>query len=152
MTKKMATGEAGELLRAAISLVTSWNSVAVQGRIARAVGITIAEADVRALYQLGLLGGAVQPSTLADDLQISRPTMSKVLTRLHAEGLIERSQLDHDRRATAVGLTEKGEEAYTRLAEAGATMVRHATATLERETVRSLTGVLDELALAMHLE
>ena len=117
-----------QVLSSLVALVTAWTSVATQGRIARQVGITIPEADIRALYTLGRLGGPVRPAALADELQITRPTMSKMIARLTAEGLVDRTGLPrdasaHDGRGALVALAPAGQTAYRALVDAGEAMV-----------------------------
>ena len=117
-----------QVLSTIVALVTAWTSVAAQGRIATQVGITIPETDIRALYTLGRHGCALRPAMLADELQISRPTMSKMISRLKAEGLVARSELpldasSHDGRGALVTLTPTGLTAYDALVDAGKLMV-----------------------------
>ncbi|MDA3147823.1 MarR family transcriptional regulator [Leucobacter sp. UCMA 4100] len=150
MITRKATREAQSVLQATIELVASWNSVPVQGRIARAVGVEIPEGDVRALYMIGMSDEYLQPSALADMLQMTRPTMSKVLTRLHAAGLIERHRVEADRRALAVGLTEQGQHSFGLLVQAGVNMVKSSLEGLTSAEVAQVTGVMTELSKALH--
>lgn len=50
----------------------------------------------------------LMPSRLATSLGMSRSSMSHALARLEAEGLIDRSVDDNDRRSTRLGLSPKG--------------------------------------------
>jgi DNA-binding MarR family transcriptional regulator len=115
-----------EVLAAFVDLVSTWSLTAVQARIAQRSGVDIAESDVRTLHTLGKLGGAARPAALADELGLTRPTMSKSLSRLEAAGLVERSAAADDGRATDLTLTESGRAAYQRLVDAGIEMVRTA--------------------------
>ncbi|KAM9864078.1 MarR family winged helix-turn-helix transcriptional regulator [Leucobacter sp. BZR 635] len=117
-----------ELLAAVIGLVRNWNAVSTQGSIARAVGVDIPAGDVRALYTMGLLGGAIRPAALADELAQSRPTTSKLIARLEAAGLVERGRGEGDQRAIEIAFTEQGREAYARLVAAGTQLVDQAMA------------------------
>lgn len=53
-------------------------------------------------------GRVLRTSTLASRTNASLPRLSKVVTRLEAAGLVERTPCPEDRRATNVGLTEAG--------------------------------------------
>ncbi len=52
--------------------------------------------------------GAMRPTALASALNIDLSTVSRQLTRLEAEGLVQRKEVPHDRRAHVVELTEPG--------------------------------------------
>ncbi|MGJ0203024.1 MarR family transcriptional regulator [Leucobacter sp. gxy201] len=117
---------AEELLGAIVALVSSWSSTEVQSRIAHRIGLDIGESDVRTLHTIGRFGGGARPAQLADELQVTRPTMSKSLARLAAAGFITRTQAAHDGRATDVALTLAGARAYEALVDAGVEMVRRA--------------------------
>ncbi|WP_017792746.1 MarR family winged helix-turn-helix transcriptional regulator [Leucobacter salsicius] len=115
-----------EVLANFVELVSAWSSPRVQGQIARQTGLDINEGDVRTLHTLGRIGGSVRPAQLALDLHLSRPTMSKSLARLLAAGLVERTAVAGDRRATDISLTPSGARAYQGLIDAGTAMVRDA--------------------------
>lgn len=115
-----------EVLATFVELVSAWSSPRVQGQIAHQTGLDINEGDVRTLHTLGRIGGRVRPAQLALDLHLSRPTMSKSLARLLAAGLVERTVVAGDRRATDISLTPAGAHAYQSLIDAGTEMVRDA--------------------------
>lgn len=115
-----------EVLATLVELVTAWSSPLVQVQIARQTGLDINETDVRTLHMLGRLGGCARPAQLARQLHQSRPTMSKSLARLLAEGLIERAAVADDKRASDISLSPAGVAAYRGLVCAGTAMVRDA--------------------------
>ncbi len=134
---------AAELLAAIVGLVSNWTASVAQGSIAAEVGVDIAEGDVRALYLIGQRGSGmgVRPAELADELRLSRPTMSKALARLTAAGLVMKSQSATDARSITLSLTDEGEAAYARLVGAGVRIVEEATAQLSTAEIRTVTGV-----------
>jgi len=137
--------EVERVLSALVDLVSAWSSPAVQTKIARGVGLEINENDVRALHTLGRLGGETRPAGHAEELHLSRPTMSKALGRLAAAGLVTRSPSASDRRAADVSLTVAGYEAYRGLVAAGAALVRNAraqTSAVEADAVVRFTRAL----------
>jgi len=91
---------------------------------------------------LALSRGDVLVSDLARELDVSRQAVHKLLAGLQHEGLVDRRQDEHDRRAQRVGLTARGRELAR---DAG-----HILAQLERElgerigddTVESLRAAL----------
>jgi DNA-binding MarR family transcriptional regulator len=84
--------------------------------------------------------GPLTPSELAKRERIQRPTVTRVLARLEAEGLIERTADVYDRRSSLVAVTKAGtellDELRTRktafLAERLAGLTPDERATLER--------------------
>ena len=54
--------------------------------------------------------GPLTPSELAKRERIQRPTVTRVLARLEAEGLIERTADLYDRRSSLVAVTKAGSE------------------------------------------
>ncbi|MFF8818656.1 MarR family winged helix-turn-helix transcriptional regulator [Leucobacter sp. NPDC015123] len=140
---------AAELLAAIVGLVSNWTAAVTHGSIAAEVGVDIAEGDVRALYLIGTHGAdtstGVRPAELADELRLSRPTMSKALARLTVAGLVEKSQSATDARSITLSLTREGEAAYARLVEAGVRIVEEATAQLTPAEIRTVTGVATRL-------
>ncbi len=135
----------GDLLASLVALITAWSSHHTQGRIAAEVGVVIHEADVRALYTLGRLGGEARPMRLAAAIEVTRPTMSKMLARLVEAGLIERSLSEGDARGALISLSSAGAAAYDRLVESGLRMVNAALADVTPMQVAGLSHVIDKL-------
>ena len=59
--------------------------------------------------------GPLTPSELANRERIQRPTVTRVLARLEAEGLIERTADLYDRRSSLVAVTKAGSELLNEL-------------------------------------
>lgn len=112
------------MLAAVLRLFSRWSSLDVQRAVARQAGLAIEPTDVRAVYALGLHGGAMRPSALAEELQLTRPTASKMLARLDAAGLAARADDPDDGRASLIGLSRDGADAFARLYAAGIAMMR----------------------------
>ncbi|GAA5207049.1 MarR family winged helix-turn-helix transcriptional regulator [Microbacterium kyungheense] len=117
-----------DLLSSLTRLMSRWSSSSVQERIARGVGVALDPTEIRAVYTLGLHGGTARPGSLADELNISRPTMSKLAARLIADDLVTRRAHPGDGRGATVTFTPRGRDAYRRLVTAGHDMVDHALA------------------------
>ncbi|MBS1675559.1 MAG: MarR family transcriptional regulator [Actinobacteria bacterium] len=123
MDREPDDAEAG-MLAAVLRLFSRWSSLDVQRAVAGEAGVAAEATDIRALYALGLHGAPVRPSALAEELQLTRPTASKMLARLHAADLVARREDPEDRRAALVVLAPAGEAAFTRLHAAGVDMMR----------------------------
>lgn len=131
-----------QLLSSLTSLTAHWNSLDLQKRVADACGVKLDPAAIRAVYTLGMHGGAASPSALADELQLSRPSTSKLLARLTGLELIERQRDAIDGRASRVLLTQRGRGAFDRLVLAGDQMVQRALADWSREDAVLLAELL----------
>lgn len=114
-------------LLALTRLISHWTSADFQRLVAAACGITLDPVAVRALYLLGISGGSATPSRIADELQLSRPSTSKLLSRLEAHALLERSA-SSDRRSVEISLSARGRETFGVLFDAGIAMIASATA------------------------
>lgn len=134
-----------DLLTAVVGLISNWTSATTQGGIAAEINLDIAEGDVRALYVIGQRGVGVQPASIAAELGLSRPTMSKTLGRLAAAGLVDRTQSASDARSVVIELTERGQAAYDRLVQYGVRMVERATAGLTPDEIGTVAGVARRL-------
>lgn len=114
----MSASASTVILTALTRLATQWSSPQVQAQYARSAGIRIDPGDIPTLYVLGMQGSR-RAASLADELGLTRPTMSKKLQRLEAAGFIARSPDPADGRAATVSLSESGKAAYDALVARG---------------------------------
>ncbi|MBW9095432.1 winged helix-turn-helix transcriptional regulator [Microbacterium jejuense] len=131
-----------ELLSSLTRLMSRWSSSSVQERIAAGVGVALDPTEIRAVYTLGLHGGTARPGSLADELNITRPTMSKLVARLIADDLVTRGAHPDDGRGATVAFTPRGRDAYRRLVAAGHDMVDHVLAEWTPAEVEAFGGLL----------
>lgn len=85
---------------------------------------------------------AGEPAILADELHVSRQSMTGILDKLEAGGYALRAPHATDRRRKVVRLTEKGGEIVRTFA---GSMFRHAAAVFERHSEANIDATLDEL-------
>ena len=130
------------LLSSLTGLMSRWSSLELQRRITAECGITLDPVAVSALYVLGLRGGASRPSTIADELHLSRPSTSKLIARMSEAHLVARTVDPRDRRAATVSLTADGQRSFRLLFDAGIDMVADATTGWSDDDVHSLTGLM----------
>ena len=114
-----------ELLTALTRLTTLWSSSSTQAAVAAAAGVHVEPIDIPPLYVLGLEGPA-RAGDLATALRLTRPTMSKQLSRLERAGFIERAPDPADARASIVRLSATGHDVHERLVAQGLAMVTDA--------------------------
>lgn len=92
-----------------IALRRIMRAIEMRGRsLARASGLTTVQ--LLALQAVGARGLAT-PKDIAADVNVSQATVSSLLDRLEAKGVIERRKSEKDRRQTNVTLTPAGEAA-----------------------------------------
>lgn len=116
-------------------------TTAMDHELQAGASMSLDEYDV--LYQLERAGTPVRMSALAQQVLITRPTVTRLVARLVDEGLVERSDDDDDRRAVLVSLSEEGRR---RLARAAAV---HGDG-IARMVGEELAGAqLDQLAAAL---
>lgn len=83
-------------------------------RLVEANGVTVSEwVALRTLYDRDELA----PGALVEELGMTKGAISKILVRLEAKGLIERSAVEHDRLAQRLGLTTAGRKLVPKLAK-----------------------------------
>jgi DNA-binding MarR family transcriptional regulator len=85
----------------------------IERRIQAETGLLLA--DNEALLNLVQRGKPLRMSTIAECLIISKGGTTKVIDRLEAKGLVERSQDPADRRALVVEITPKGRKVFAEI-------------------------------------
>ncbi|PRB18276.1 MarR family winged helix-turn-helix transcriptional regulator [Microbacterium sp. MYb62] len=105
---------------ALVHVVAEWTQGDLQVRVAESIRSPLDAGEVRSLYLLGMSGGSLGFGELAERGALSRPTTSKLVSRMSARGLFDRVRSG---RTVEVRLTEAGVEAYARLVAAGQQMV-----------------------------
>ena len=92
--------------------------------------------------------GPVPVGTLAEVEQVSAPTATKVVGRLHAAGLVDRRPDPADRRVSLVALTPAGEDLLTEIRDRKTAWL---TQRLGQLPADELHRVVDALAVLEHL-
>ena len=141
MTPNVADGRT-EMLLSLTRLTAHWTSLEYQRRVSQACGVALDAAAVRAVYVLGIRGGSARPSVLAEELNLSRPSTSKLLARLGDAGLVERTRDADDGRSSRIALGERGRTAFSLLFDAGVEMIAEATADWDPADARALSELL----------
>ncbi|GAA1488205.1 MarR family winged helix-turn-helix transcriptional regulator [Brachybacterium sacelli] len=129
-------------LRALTGLMSQWSSLDFQRRITAQCGLTLDPVAVRALYGLGIAGGSARPRDLADELHLTRPSTSKLIARLAAAGLVERTSDAEDGRGAHIVLSADGHRTYEQLVDAGIGLLAEATGGWDEAEVRALSELL----------
>ncbi len=83
--------------------------------LARAAGLTAVQVRV---LQVIAETGRTTPTAIANRMGVSQATVSALIDRLEAKGLVRRARSDTDRRQTNLTLTDAGTEALSRAPDA----------------------------------
>lgn len=101
----------------------------------------VTQATWRALFHVGALGDGVRPKDLAEALEMERPSLTQLLDRLEASGLVTRHEDPSDHRCKRVFLTEQGEEVHRRTLAASSRVAQHLMASVSDEELATVQSV-----------
>lgn len=133
---------AHDVLTALVNVVRHWSSPSLEGSVASEAGVNIPDTEIRVIYLLGSRNGMLRPSDLAEQLGMSRSSLTKSLALLREQGLICGEATPGDRRAVSVTLTAAGKEAYEVLIRAGLDLVREASREFSSEDLEAVARFL----------
>lgn len=88
------------------------------------------------------------PSGIADNLGVTRATMTDLLDGLERDGTIERRNVGRDRRAQAIHLTDAGRALFDKLVAPLTSKVTQVVASLTPDERQTLVALLKKLAAA----
>lgn len=94
-------------------LVSAVRALARASRVVERASDGLSFADYRVLA--AITGGEERASRLADRLAVGKPAISATVDSLHRRGLILRSAVEGDARATSLALTVEGAELFDRM-------------------------------------
>lgn len=117
----------------------------VNGAIEHRGGLSPSEYDVL-LQLVRARGTPMRPAALKEQLLLSQPALSRLLGRMHGDGLIERVSDDRDGRAQLISLAPAGRRAFRRAAAVAAETVQEVFGSpLEPSQLEQLTTLLERL-------
>lgn len=131
---------------ALVRVVSEWTESDVQALVAEGVGVALDPTGIRAVYLIGLNGGAMGFGQLAERGSMSRPTTSKLVSRLETQSIVDRVRSG---RTVEVRLTDAGAQAYARLVAAGHRMVDDALAGWTPQEVEQFQAQLTRFVAAL---
>lgn len=143
MAERVSVAQLAMLLRDAITRFTR------RLRQTRPVGdLTITQLSVLASMELA---GAVTPRELADAERVQPPTMTKIIAKLEARGLVRRTPHPTDRRQVILTTTPDGREMLAQFERARDEWLARRMSELtdaEREVLREAAEILHRIARA----
>ena len=131
-----------ELLANLSALILLWDSPALQGEILAKSGESIDQQSHATLRHL-LAWGPMRPTALSEVLATGASHVSKIVRRLEADGLVERTTDPTDGRATLIALTDAGEEAARGVYALGDRMIAEVLAEWSPADVRRYTALTE---------
>lgn len=148
----MDTDLAKQRLRLWLHMLKSVRHVesALRDRLRAAYDMTLPRFDVMAM--LDRMPEGVNLSRLSEGLMISNGNVTGIVTRLVADGLVERVAVEGDRRATSARLTAEGKSLMSRMAADHLLWINELLGPLdEADTVRAI-AIMIELRAARRAE
>lgn len=100
-------------------------------------------------HEPGSAGSSPTVGDLAKHLHLSAPTVTGIVDRLHAAGLVERNRLTTDRRVVAVLATDKGRKLLSEVFAAREEHLRRILGAIGEEDARALLRGLEAFAKAV---
>ncbi|WP_416549562.1 MarR family winged helix-turn-helix transcriptional regulator [Leucobacter sp. BZR 635] len=135
-----------QMLGAFATVARQWGATPLEGHIAKRLGLSIEDSEIRIIYILGARTDDMRPGDLAEQLSVSRPSLSKSLTRLRTAGIVESEVANDDRRSVYVTLTEAGKEAYATLINFGTEIIHSVNGGLTVSELETVKGFLERFA------
>ncbi len=101
------------------------------------------------LLHLSRMSGPVTQRELADAMGVQAPTLVHILDRLQAEGLVERSTTDADRRRNSLRLSRKAAPVLQRIAATTSEIRGEIFAGIAESDIETCLRVFETLALRL---
>jgi len=91
--------------------------------------LSVSEFEILQQLSAPGLGGAMRMNDLGEVVHLSQSALSRLISRLHKGGLVERRECSEDRRSIIVTLTRAGAERYEQARPTQRAILREATTT-----------------------
>ena len=121
-------------------------STIIQELAARDAWEDLVPREYGVLYALSSAPGGLRITELGEDVLLTQPGMSRMIARLEARGLVERTDDLHDARACRIRLTPEGIRVQRQV---GAAHGRHVAEAMTRTLSRDQLALLRDLCRAL---
>ena len=112
------------------------------------MGGRFSETEARVILELGLRE-PTSATAVGKQLGVAAGYMSRILARLHGDGLVEKTPSEEDRRRTLLTLTSRGREARAELDELAGAAVTDVLATLSGQDQERLMSAMDTIEILL---
>ena len=139
----------GDLAGALNDLYRLSGSPRVHAHTVAATGVVVTRTGLRFL-SLVADAGPVSATSLAETLDLSQPTASRVLQQLEADGFVTRQTSSRDGRVSHYLVTRKGRQALEKVHRYHVSQLAHALADVDEPRRAALAGAVMELVQRLH--
>ena len=129
------------------SLANHWKRLQ-RGAERNLMRLDLTPAELRILRMLRE-GGSLPMNRFSAETLLSQPTITSIVDKLEARGLVDRVRSKEDRREVLIAITGKGDETFVRGMELHRQFVKTAFASLKVEELNQLASLLEKLADAL---
>ncbi|MBN9144334.1 MULTISPECIES: MarR family winged helix-turn-helix transcriptional regulator [unclassified Novosphingobium] len=133
-TQADGNGWLGDFLPYQIYRVSSLMNIRLSGRL-KASGINLSQWRVLSVLRSQ---GQMSMSQIVDRTLMEQPTISRVISQLHNDGMVEREISPEDSRVALVSLSERGRELFDEIAVSA---VRHQKIALDGVSKADITAL-----------
>jgi DNA-binding MarR family transcriptional regulator len=139
----------GDLAQALNDLYRLSGSARFHEQTVRATGVTVSRTGLRFL-SLVADAGPISATRLAEALDLSQPTASRVLQQLEADGFVTRQASSSDGRVSHHLVTRKGKQALDKVHRFHVSQLAEAFEDVDEARRAALAGAVTELVQRLH--
>lgn len=133
-----------ELIEAVVELQRDFAHVAASSADHPVLQLNLTMQQLKVLSVLGVRDSR-SAQELTASLNVSAATMTGIVDRLVAQGMVSRREDPQDRRVRRIELTDRGRAVLNDLLEAGRTHTRHLLSGLDTDELAALAKILTKL-------
>lgn len=133
-----------ELIEAVVELQRDFAHVAASSADHPVLQLNLTMQQLKVLSVLGVRDSR-SAQELTASLNVSAATMTGIVDRLVAQGMVSRREDPQDRRVRRIELTDRGRAVLNDLQEAGRTHTRHLLSGLDTDELAALAKILTKL-------
>jgi DNA-binding MarR family transcriptional regulator len=131
------------------SIVSRWAAAGIQDVIIERAGAGIDPAAMTVLNALDRAGGSARPSYVAQQTGTGASNVSKILTRMEAQGLVERATDPADQRAVSITVTPAGHRVHQAIVDTSNIMLAEVLHDWSSADVKQFSDLLARYAKAL---
>jgi DNA-binding MarR family transcriptional regulator len=132
----------------------SFTQVRLHERLLQDAGVRLDRAGAGLISKLSAAGEAQRITTLAEQLGVDAPTVTRKIQQLEREGFVTRHPDPDDKRATRISITPTGKRTFERVLKARRAWLDHLLEGWEPNELEEFAGLLGKFsdALAHQME
>lgn len=131
------------------SIASRWSAAGIQEVIIERTGADIDPASMTVLYALSRSGGSARPSYVAQQTGTGASNVSKILSRMEAQGLVVRATDPADQRAVSITMTAAGHHVHQAIMDTSNVMLGEVLRDWSSADVKQFSVLLSRYAKAL---